>query len=611
MIRTFFILLCFVFTSTLVGQEEILNYDVEIHITESNRIKVKETIRVRAEGNLIRRGIFRSIPIIRPDENGNNEPAPIDIISVKKNGKQEEYHIEKNRQQLVVYMGNEDELIEPGIYTYELQYNAKNQIGFFDEYDELYWNVIGHEWSFPVLNHSAVIYLPEGAEYLQGACYTGSVRSTMSDCTLSLNADGAIVLQGNRKLSAYEGSTVSVAWPKGFVSNEFSRQLDLNYINILLFVGGMVIFLFYGYHWWQKVGKDPPLLPTVPDWNPPEGYSPAEVSYLYKRSITGTAITAALVNAAIKGVIRIENKKKKFTLHRLNASDVLEPEEASIVDALMPGSASFEIKRSNYTRYQAAKDSFHRTLKRKMNIQEYFQPNWREVVKGSLLMTVITTLALCAGMYPLQTSYVLAILWTMAMILVVFILVSIPFRILKWYKWLIVVPVWIISCTVFVLVFSEALFFTFSYAWVAFMVGLSSFLVGFFNYLIYAPTEKGQESASQVKGFRMYLNTSEKKMLEYFTPPEKTPELFEKMLPFAIALGVENKWGKKFKQVLDEAIERGSYAPVWYTGNMHQINSLHSNFQSSVSHAAPKSSSGSGGGGFSGGGGGGGGGGGW
>jgi uncharacterized membrane protein len=141
--------------------------------------------------------------------------------------------------------------------------------------------------------------------------------------------------------------------------------------------------------------------------------------------------------------------------------------------------------------------------------------------------------------------------------------------------------------------------------------GIGLFLVGLFNYLIYAPTPKGQKTTAEVKGFRMYLDKSEKAMLEYFTPPEKTPELFEKMLPFAIALGVENNWGNKFKKILDEAIEKGTYTPLWYTGNIHQINSLHSNFQSSVSHAAPKSSSGSGGGGFSGGGGGGGGGGGW
>ena len=71
----------------------------------------------------------------------------------------------------------------------------------------------------------------------------------------------------------------------------------------------------------------------------------------------------------------------------------------------------------------------------------------------------------------------------------------------------------------------------------------------------------------------MNLHLLEKNLLNYFTPPEKTPELFEKMLPFAIALGVENKWADKFESVLNQAIEEGTYKPVWYAGNIHQLNS--------------------------------------
>ena len=125
----------------------------------------------------------------------------------------------------------------------------------------------------------------------------------------------------------------------------------------------------------------------------------------------------------------------------------------------------------------------------------------------------------------------------------------------------------------------------------------------------------------EIEGLKMYMEVAEKDRLDMLNSPEQTPQLFEKLLPYAIALGVENKWSKKFKSVLEKAVERGGYQPSWYVGvyGFHQLdritNDLGSEFTSSISSASisPQSSgsSGSFGGGFSGGGGGGGGGGGW
>ena len=119
----------------------------------------------------------------------------------------------------------------------------------------------------------------------------------------------------------------------------------------------------------------------------------------------------------------------------------------------------------------------------------------------------------------------------------------------------------------------------------------------------------------------MYLGTAEQELLEAAHPPARTPELFEKFLPYALALGVENAWAEKFQDVLARAaLEKGGYRPGWYRGGAWGAMgasafaaSLGSSFSSALSSAStpPGSRSGSGGGGSSGGGGGGGGGGGW
>ena len=145
-----------------------------------------------------------------------------------------------------------------------------------------------------------------------------------------------------------------------------------------------------------------------------------------------------------------------------------------------------------------------------------------------------------------------------------------------------------------------------------------------FWHLIKQPTVEGQRVRDGIEGFRMYLGTAEGEYLQQMYPPKATPELFEKYLPYALALDVENEWSEKFSDVLAQAGtaagEADGYQPAWYHGS-GWMSSSPAAFASglagslggaiSSSSTAPGSSSGSGGGGSSGGGGGGGGGGGW
>jgi uncharacterized membrane protein len=125
-------------------------------------------------------------------------------------------------------------------------------------------------------------------------------------------------------------------------------------------------------------------------------------------------------------------------------------------------------------------------------------------------------------------------------------------------------------------------------------------------------TERGYDMWAHVEGLKLYLNVAEKDRMKFDEAPDKTPERFTKLLPYAIALGVEKQWAKQFEGIDVEPATRGWYHganssnPLLFTGLMS------GSFSSGVSsHFSPPSSSGGSGGGFSGGGGGGGGGGSW
>ena len=148
------------------AQERILNFDAHIQIDASALIQVEENIKVHAEGNKIRRGIYRVLPTIRKKNDGDF-PVRYHLTSVTKNGIEEDYHTEEKNGLFYIYIGNKNDYLAPGKYEYTIRYTADHQISYFEDYDELYWNVNGNYWEFPIEKISATITLPQNSS-LQG-----------------------------------------------------------------------------------------------------------------------------------------------------------------------------------------------------------------------------------------------------------------------------------------------------------------------------------------------------------------------------------------------------------------------------------------------------------
>ena len=140
-----------------------------------------------------------------------------------------------------------------------------------------------------------------------------------------------------------------------------------------------------------------------------------------------------------------------------------------------------------------------------------------------------------------------------------------------------------------------------------------------FKNIMSAYTKKGREIVDHLLGFKMYLAQAEQHIYNQLAPPEKTLDLFEKYLPYAVALNVQNEWAGKFDSIIAQAMASG-YNPSYYNFSSHSgghfnVNDfsrgISSGLASTLSSASTPPSSSSSGGGSSGGGGGGGGGGGW
>lgn len=157
----------------LFGQEEyIRSFHSDLQVDASGLLTVTETIEVYAAGDQIRRGIVRSLPLKGTDYRYKTVKTEYKVIGVKMNGQDSPFDTEKSQGNLNINVGD-DTFLVPGWYTFEITYSAEGQLGYFDDYDELYWNVNGFGWSFRIANISASVQIPQEAAFLQTSCYFG------------------------------------------------------------------------------------------------------------------------------------------------------------------------------------------------------------------------------------------------------------------------------------------------------------------------------------------------------------------------------------------------------------------------------------------------------
>lgn len=596
------------------ADERILSFESNITIHEDASLTVRETIEVQAEGREIRRGIYRDFPTRYTDRSGRRVTVGFEFEGARRDGAPETWRSEKRGNGVRVYLGRAEVFLPPGVYRYELRYRTTRQLGFFADHDELYWNVTGNGWTFPMEQVRAIVRLPGGvsADRIRTDAYTGPAGATGKDFTSAVLSDGTARFDTTRRLAPAEGLTIAVGFPKGFVRAPTTGDRVTGFLhdNRGLVAGMLGVLLMLGYYLavWFRIGRDPESGVVVPLFTPPEKLSAAALRFIERMGYDHTVLAAALLDLAARGAIEIRQYGKEYEITRRTGA-LKEPapaDEQRLLDHLLQGNDSFAFRQANHSTVSHAVEALKKSLKRQFQLR-YFRTNGTYLIPGILIGALTLILAgVPQAEEPQAFLTLLAFLagWSFAVVLLI--------RRRHYFQ------------AVFFSLFEIAAFYTLALttSW-----GLSAIalvmLAGTlaFRYLLRAPTVPGRRLMDAIEGFRLYLGVAEKERLNMLHPPELTPQLFEKYLPYALALGVEQEWSERFaeflaRQTQEPARPAGNYRPSWYHGNDVSDFST-ARFASGLSGAiaasatAPGSSSGLGGGGSSGGGGGGGGGGGW
>jgi uncharacterized membrane protein YgcG len=548
------------------------------------------------------------------ERDGHPEPATVEPLS---NG-------------VRMKIGSADTELQPGEHRFVIHYRTTRQIGRFGSYDELYWNATGNGWGFPIDVAEARIRLPSSADFGQWSVYTGPQGSTGHNAQVISQAPGQISFRTTWPLAPYEGLTVAAAFPKGVVGNaddttKLGWWLSDYGPPAVGFLGLLAILSFY-FTAWHRAGRDPKAGTVVPLFDPPDDLSPAGMRYVREMSTDNRAFAAALVDMGVRGHVKIEEvdggwlEGESRTIERLPGQVPLPEDEQAALSQLLSTGEIIAMKQKNWEKFSSAKSALDGALKAKYE-GKLFKRNYGWAAAGlgvfiAALWFAAASVALASGF---ATPLTIGVAIGAAVATLLFILAQQEMRsggkcLINALAVLFGFGALALGAPLFLEALSTGWWFPLLLPAIALPVVLSAF------WWISAPTAEGRQVLDHVAGFKQYLSITERQRLDRMTPPEDTPEIFEKYLPYAIALGVENRWADRFAPVLAAAAAQGQQGFAWYSGSNSPwsdpdgfTRSVGSSLASTVSAAstAPGSSSGSGGGGFSGGGGGGGGGGGW
>ncbi len=618
--------------NAVAADERILAYESDIEVHADATMTVMETIRVRAEGNKIKRGIYRDFPTLYKDRFGNQYRVGFEILAVTRDGQLEPYHTKPRSNGVRIYMGDKHVFLRRGEYTYAITYRTNRQLGFFADHDELYWNVTGNDWDFPIDNARARVHLPTSIPLSAIAleAYTGRFGAKGVDYDAKIDVDGNAYFEVTRPLGRQEGLTIVVMWPKGHVA-ESTLTDELGHLfsdnrHLAVIAAGMALLLAYYLLVWVKVGKDPEAGVIMAQYTAPKGFSPASMRFVRRMGYDHKTFAAAIVNLAAKGFLTIAEDGGTYTLEKTGKNPVeMAPGEQALVKKLFSGRNMIELVSANHAPIGRALEAHKKSLKRNYE-KIYFLSNSAYLLPGVL----ISIGALIAGILALRsgregfTALFLTVwlsVWTIAVVG----LVTAAAR-----SWRNVAAGGVgkaLAATLFAIPF---VFFEGMGLWMfaevtAISLGVALILLVLVNMLFYqllkAPTRVGRKLLDKIEGFRHYLEVAEGEQLKSRSLPRKTLDLFEIYLPYALALDVEQQWTEQFADVFAEIgkAQGRRYHPSWYRSShgysriADMSASLGNALGSAISSSsrAPGSASGGGGGGSSGGGGGGGGGGGW
>ena len=577
-----FFLLVLPFSAKAEGTRDgftITKYDVKIIVNENNTLNVTETIDVVFD-QYGKHGIKRSLPLKSTYSRFINK-REVDItqkVRYRDIYVNYDYTTETSDGNKVLKIGSAYETLDVNkTYTYIIKYTYDTGDDMIDEYDDLYFNIIGTEWTAKIDEVTFTIVMPKefatsnengtlinfttgkyGNAYNKGVKYTVDGRTITG--YIEEKFDGV-------DLNEFEGLTIRLELPNGYFVGA-RKHTDLTPVllggavlaMLLMMFGGIVLFIKFGLRKKKTM---------VVRYTAPNGVDSALAGFLYNGVPQSNDIVSLITYLATKGYLKIiDDKGSKFKLQYLKPLN----NEPNYIQTTFKGLFK-----------KADKDGI--VTKKDLTNRFYTSLN-----------SAVAQLGKTHTIYAKSHDRIIA--YNIFMALITFCFIMLPVSDALSYK----------VHTDYVGLYT--------FFWI--LIPINILLQLILCICSKKRTEEAEELYAEVAGYREFIDKVDVNKINALV--EEDPQIFYNVLPYAYVFGLTNKWIKKFESIKLEP-------PTWYEGNIYDIhtgayrldkmvsslNSVTASAKTTMSSRPYESSGGSGfggggGGGFSGGGGGGGGG---
>ena len=625
-------LLCFIPNKTYASSTyTITDYDINMEVNENNTFDITETITVYF--NTSSHGIYREIPlkntITRTDGTTSKNTAKVSNIEVS-----ETYSTSKTSSYYSIKIGSSSQKIT-GSHTYVISYTYDIGKDPLDDADELYFNLIGDEWDTSIDSVTFTITMPKEFDSSSLGFSSGTTGTTDSS-NVEYTVDGNVISGSTiSTLNSGEALTVRLTLPEDYFVGE---NLILNTYAIIV-ISICIIFVLIAFLIWKKYGKDDEVIEIV-QFYPPEGYNSAEIAYMYHGESTTEGSISLLIYLADKGYLKIEEREtekiissgKGFKITKLKEYDGNNEEEKLFFNGLFKNQSKYDyglaariikeakavgekisyaealeksVKDEKDGGTQVTEDdlynSFYTTLSKvKNNITKKFKSKVFENLtsKNNIILTIMITIILWLVIFKVTFNYLAGDLSSIESTIYTVILVATYMLLLepliiaiikvrdKATKWIIFAII-IIIMACFAPVYSEFMFELDTIEIAMFIIGIISIIIlGIFMIIMPKRTKFGNEMLGKIRGFKRFLEMSEKEQLELLV--RENPEYFYNILPYTYALGVSDTWMKQFETI---SIKE----PDWYKSagdfNTRKFNRSMTNIMTSANRSMSSSPS--------------------
>lgn len=510
----FFLLVCV--SSVDYAREVINSWVSDITVHTDRTLSVTESITIQTAGETIRHGIVRLMPTHYYTWWGVDRQTPCTVETVLLDGKSVLYQVKDQQNGIAIYIGDAAQVLSPGVHTYTIQYRILRQLGLYETFDELAWNVNGTGWAFPIERMTAYVRLPDGIDstLITNEAYTGYAGDKGSAYQVHTLADGTIIYKTTRALQPHENMTIVTTWPKGFIDTPtiwqewrwwVSDHLPLLWLLFALIsiMIGMIICV-------MRARKKVIARTVIPQFDPPDDISPGLARMALTQEYDTLVLASELLMMAVRGYMQLSLEKTGWRgrQYRFNTTNTPVDQKnslyAQLYTTLFNGRSSVVLGKA----YPQETQQLHTQTEQYMATQTI---GW---FRDDDYMVYFIGIS-CALVLPLI-----------------------------WY-------------------------FDSLQGWAGIIAGaFVGILLVIFHRLLPKYTQKGEDIRAQVQGFKLFLATTETDRLAIIgTPPEKTPALYETYLPYALAFGVEKQWAAQFAPIFERMAAAGTpYTPSWASG---------------------------------------------